>query len=147
MEFISGNGFICTLIASNTFPTGITLTQFADDLDPFDLPSLQIADTAMGLNGDLLGWTKPNPVKLTLGLIPTGSDDINLSILLQANRAGRGKVSAQDIITLVGVYPDGQIVTLSQGIITDGIPVNSVASSSRLKSKPYSFAFENYSGI
>ena len=147
MEFISGNGLIVTLTASNTYPVGIVISAFADDADPFDIPALQIADSAMGLNGDLIGWTKPNPIKMTLAVIPTSAEDIALGILLQANRAGRGKLSAQDVITLTGVYPNGQIIQLTEGLITDGMPGNSVASSSRLKSKTYNFSFENYNGI
>lgn len=147
MNDISGFGFQVNLIASRTFPIGIILTQFADDTDPFDLPALQIADSAMGINGDLISWSKANPIKVTLSLVPGGIDDINLGILLEANRVGRGKVGAKDIITLTGMYPDGRFITLINGIITDGMPGNSVASAGRLKSKTYNFSFENKIGI
>lgn len=140
---ISGFGINIQLIASKTFPTGITLTQFADDSDPFDVPSLQIADKAMGVNGDLITWSKANPIISTLGVIPDSDDDINLAILLEANRVAKGKTSALDSITLTGIYPDGSTVTLSNGTITDGMPTNAVASAGRLKSKVYSFAYEN----
>lgn len=144
---ISGFGLKVRLVASSTFPAGITLTQFADDADPFDLPSIQIRDKAMGLNGDLLTWSKANPILATVNVIPQSDDDKNMAILLEANRVGRGKNSARDVITLTGIYPDGTTKTLSQGTITDGIPGNSVSSAGRLKSKPYAFAFEGASGI
>lgn len=143
MENISGFGLIVNCIASNTFPVGLLLTEFADDADPFDLPSLQIADKAMGLNGDLIVWSKPNPINVTLNVIAGSFSDLNLAVLLEANRVGRGKTGARDIITLSAIYPSGNVVLLTNGAITDGIPASSVASAGRLKSKSYSFSFEN----
>lgn len=143
MQNISGFGLIVNVLASNTFPVGLILTEWADDSDPFDLPSLQIADTAMGLNGDLIGWSKPNPIKLTLNVIPQSFSDLNLAVLLEANRVGRGKTGARDIITLTAIYPNGSPIILTNGMITDGIPGSPVASAGRLKSKSYQFAFEN----
>jgi len=146
-KILSGFGTVVTLIASNTFPIGIPLTEFADDIDPFDLPSLNIAETSMGLNGEQLAWAKPNPIKLTIGVVPFSAEDISLGILFEANRVGKGKQGARDIITITVVYPNFDFVTFSSGIITDGMPANSVSSSSRIKSKNYGFSFQNKTGI
>lgn len=140
---ISAFGIRVQLTASETFPAGITITQFADDADPVDLPSMQIRDKAMGVNGDLISWSKANPVAATLNVVPGSDDDINLAVLFEANRVGRGKIGARDIINATVIYPDGSVTSLTQGIITDGMPGNSVASAGRLKSKAYAFAFEN----
>lgn len=142
-EDISGFGAQVRLIASTTFPTGFDITQFADDTDPFDIPSLQIADKAMGLNGDLVSWSTANPIEITLSVIPESDDDINLKILAEVNRVGRGKPSVQDEITIVVIYPNGRILSLLRGKLTDMMPGSSIASSGRLKSKEYVFAFEN----
>lgn len=144
---ISGFGSQVNIIASNTFPIGFLVSQFADDSDPIDVPSLQIGDSAMGLNGDLLQWSKANPIKVSLSVVPLGQDDINLAILLEANRVGRGKLGARDNITLTLVYPNGDIVTFINGIITDGMPSTAVASAGRMKSKTYQFSFEGKAGI
>jgi hypothetical protein len=143
MTDTSGYGLRLNLRASQTFPTGINLTQFADDQDPFDLPSIQVTDKAMGLNGDLITWSKANPIITSVALIPGTDDDRNMAVLLEANRVGKGKSSVQDVITLTGVYPDGRTITLTEGRITDGMPGNGVSSAGRLKSKTYSFVFEN----
>ena len=143
MDDISVFGARVQLRASETFPSGIDLTQFADDADPFDTPSMQIGDTAMGPNGDLITWSKANPVKLTLSLIADSEDDRNLAVLFEANRVGKGKQGARDVITLTVLYPSGRTVTLNPGKITDGPPMNSGTSAGRLKSKTYGFAFEN----
>lgn len=141
--YIGGFGSSIQLTASTTFPNGITITQFSDDTDPYDIPSLQILDKAMGANGDLVGWSKANPLIVSIAVLPNSQDDVNLSILLEANRVAKGKNSALDIITAVIAYPDQATATFVNGFITDGLPANALASSQRLKSKPYMFCFEN----
>lgn len=140
---IAGFGAQVQVKASNTFPSGFVVSQFADDADPFDIPSIQIADKAMGLNGDLVTWSKANPITITINVIPGSEDDKNLSILLEANRVGKGKAGANDEVTIVAVYPNEGTLTLTGGVITDGAPGNSIASAGRFKSKAYAFAFEN----
>lgn len=147
MPDVSGYGLRLNLVATVTFPFGITLSEFGDDSDPLDLPSMQIGDKAMGLNGDLLTWAKANPIIVNLSLIPLGTDDTNMSILFEANRVSKGKANPLDVITLTGVYPQGRIITLARGKITDGLPGVSVASAGRLKTKTYSLAFETMSFI
>lgn len=143
MNDISVFGLRVQLQASQTFPSGISLTQFADDADPFDAPTMQIRDKAMGVNGDLITWSKATPISLSLSVVPNSDDDRNLAVLFESNRVGKGKQGAQDVINLTAVYPDGRTVSFTQGVITDGMPANSPSSAGRLKSKTYQFAFEN----
>ncbi len=143
MADISGFGLVVTVMASNTFPVGLPITQFADDADPFDLPEIAIAETAMGLNGDLITWSSANPIQVTLNVIPDQADDIELNIIGEANRVGKGKQSARDTITIVGVYPNGRTVTCKLGKMTNYQPSTGVASAGRFKTKKYDFMFEN----
>jgi len=143
MNDISVFGLRVQLTASQTFPSGISLTQFADDADPFDAPSMQIRDKAMGVNGDLITWSKATPIGLTLNIVPNSEDDKNLAVLFDANRVGKGKQGARDVVGITVVYPDGRTASFTQGVITDGMPANSAQSSGRLKSKAYIFSFEN----
>ncbi len=142
---ISGFGIEARLIASRTFPNGFSITEFADDADPIDIPSQQIADKAMTLNGDLVTWSTANPIPLTLNVIPGSEDDLNLAILLEANRVGQGKTAVGDVLTFTSTTPgaEGRTLTLTNGRITDGMISNGVASSGRYKSKAYIFSFEN----
>lgn len=140
---IGGFGLVVTLRASSTFPAGVVIEQFADDADPFDFPDIQIADVAMGLNGDLLTWSKAIALPATLSVVPESDDDNNLAVLFAANRVGKSKQSARDRITLVGQYPSGIVVTLGNGKLTNGQISNSISSAGRMKSKQYKFAFEN----
>jgi hypothetical protein len=143
MNNIGGFGLKIFVNASVTFPIGFLVTQFADDGDPFDVPNIQIRDKAMGLNGDLVSWGKAQPVNIKISLIPDSQDDINFTILAKTNKVGLGRNPVNDVINMVGTYPDGSVVVLTNGVMTDAPLGSSVASSGRMKSKEYSFSFEN----
>lgn len=145
MQDVSAQGFTLVLRASQTFPNGFTITEVADDADPFDIPAVEIASTAMNVNGDLVTWSSPTPMTPTINVIPGSESDKNLSILWDANRAARGKRNARDVITLVASYPDGSTKTFSEGKMTSGMPGGSVASGGRIKTNAYVFAFQDYS--
>jgi hypothetical protein len=140
---IGGFGLEVLIRASNTFPAGLTIEQFADNADPFDFPDIDIAEVAMGLNGDMVSWSKAKPLLVNVSVIPESNDDTNLSVVLAANRVGKSKQSARDVITMVGRYPSGAIVTLGKGKMLTGSISNSISSEGRMKSKTYKFAFEN----
>lgn len=143
MQDVSGFGARVRVVADKTFPAGFTLSQFADDVDPFDLPSVQIADKAMGANGDMVKWAKAATKNIALAVIPGTDDDLNLQALYDANTVARGKASVGDVVTITVVYPTGRTLTLSQGAITDGPPGVGMASAGRLKTSTYQFAFES----
>ena len=143
MSDISGYGASLRVVASNTFPVGIDVNQFADDGDPLDVPSITIAGSAMGLNGDKVEWTTAVPIPVTTNVIAGSDDDKNLALLFEANRAGRNKASAKDTVTMIATYPSGQVATFTGGSCQEFMPANSIASEGRLKSKPYNFVFEN----
>lgn len=146
MHDISATGLTITLTASKTFPTGITLSAFADDADPFDIPAVTIAEGAMGLNGDLVTWSKASPTAITINLVPGSDEAENLTILGDQNRPEKGKKVAGDVITLTAVYPSGKTRTFSGGKLTSYLPGDASASAGRLKTKPFAFMFESISG-
>jgi hypothetical protein len=143
MSDISHLGTVILLTASNTFPTGFTLSAFADDTDPFDLPELTIGEAAMGTNGDLVTWSTANPIEFSVAVVPNSADHINLATVFEANRAGKNKPSARDVITITRRMPDGSRTTLTGGKIMSGPPAVSGASSGRIKTPVYTFSFEN----
>lgn len=143
---IGGVGAQVQLVASNTFPSGISIDQGADDADYIDIPVSPVGDAAMGVNGDLLTWGKANRLDVTLNVAPDGDNDQNLAILLDMNRVGRGKISVRDSITMVITYPNGKVVSFLNGKILSGPPADSVTSAGRFKTKPYMFTFEQRIG-
>jgi hypothetical protein len=78
-----------------------------------------------------------------MNVIPTSPGDENLAALLNANRIGKGKQSARDVIGIVYTYPNGMIVNMSPGVIISGSIVPQVASAGRIKTRLYRFRFEN----
>ncbi len=146
MQDITGFGSVVNIIASSTFPVGLPITQFSDDTDAIDFPSIRISDTAMGVNGELIKWSKANKLPVTISVIPGSIDDYNLEILANNNRVAKGKSNARDIITLTVAYPDNSTVTFTNGVITDAMFGKSFSSEGRLKTKVYVFEFENKIG-
>lgn len=143
MQNISGFGLTGRIVASTTFPNGFDVTAFADDADPLDTPDLDLADTAMGLNGDMLVWSRPQGIEIVMNVIATSPDDDNLAVVFESNRIGKGKTSARDIISVTLTYPNGLLAQLSQGVMVTGTALPSVASAGRFKSRPYRFRFQN----
>lgn len=142
MSDISGFGTVLNLVASVTYPQGITLTQASDDTDFLDSPSQQIGDAVLGTNGDMITWSKASITPTTVSFIPNSEDDLNMAVLLENNKVGQGKTSVNDIITVTAVLPDGSTATYINGKLTDGMTGNSIASTGRLKTKVYGFKFE-----
>ena len=140
---VSGLGLTVTIQSVPTFPQGFSIDQWPDDADPLTIGDVQVTDTAMGVNGDMITWNKANPIPVELAVIPNTEADKNLGILLKMNRSAKNKVSVQDSITMVITYTDGSTNTLTGGVITQGQPANSISSDSRTKTKTYSFSFAN----
>ncbi len=141
---ISIFGLSIAIQASNTFPSGFVVTEFADDADPMESPDVAIADKGMGINGDLVVWQKPAIIEITIAVIPNSTADRNLSILAEANRMSKTKGRVPlDKITMTAIYQDGRSITLSQGMILSAMFVNGGQSSGRLTTRKYHFAFED----
>lgn len=143
MQNISGFGLTGRIVASTTFPNGFDVTCFADDADPLDTSDLALADTSMGLNGDMLVWSRPQGIEIVLNVIATSPDDDNMAVLFESNRIGKGKKSARDIISVTLNYPNGLLAQLSQGVMVAGTALPAVASAGRFKTRAYRFHFQN----
>ncbi len=143
MKDVSGTGLSVLVRASKTYPQGILCTAFADDTDPMDIPEVTITESGMGLNGDLVTYSSPQPINYSLSLIPGTPEQLAMDFLLEANRVAKGKRSANDEITIVINYANETRVILSPGRITGGLPGLGVSSDGRTKTPTYNFVFEN----
>lgn len=140
---ISSTGLSYRVVATSTYPNGVTITEVADGTDPFDIPEVQIADSAMTANGTLVHWSAPKPIPIKVAAVPGSEDDIALQYLFDANRAAKGKSVARDEVSIIVNYPDGGTVTLSGGHCGAYMPGRSATSAGRYKDSVYSFTFEN----
>lgn len=147
MQNISGFGLTVSILASNTFPVGLLLNVWPDDQDALSFPDAEIADGAVGVNGDLIVWSKGAAIRCALSTIPDSAPDLQLALLLAANRVGKNKVGAKDIMQMAVVQGNNNLGTFTNGIILSGPPFNGVASSGRMKTKTYNFMFEAYYAV
>jgi len=146
MSDISSNGLVAKLTASVTYPAGIPLVNFASDVDPFDVPELEILNAESNINGEMVAWSVPKPVTVSIAVIPDSATDVLLGVLLSNNRVGFGKPSTKDLITIAVQYfgfPKPRIFTL--GRIQSGVFGTATNSSGRRKSKTYKFVFQEVS--
>lgn len=142
MENISGFGLLGNLTASKTFPNGVEISKFADDSDPLDAPDLEVADTAFGLNGDMVTWSRPTGIEIIVSVLPNSDEEANLAALVEANRVAKKKPGARDVIGLVLAYPNGDTAICSTGVVVTGPVVQAVASTGRMKTRQFKFRFE-----
>lgn len=139
----TSTGTRALLTASNTFPSGILLSQFADGGDSLNFPEMEIAGSVVGPNGDLMTWDKAAAINVQVNLMPNSENDIDVGLLFEANRTGKGKLSSRDVLSLVIMYPDGSTKTLFNGKMLKGQPANTSQAAGRFADKKYSFVFES----
>lgn len=149
---IGSFGLQLRLVANLIFPAGININTFTGDTDSLDVKELTVAQTEMGLNGDLLYWQNANPIEVAISVVPGSVDDTNLGLILEWDRVSKAKQAAgltpkKNRCTLVVSYPDGSTDTYTGGIIVSGSYANSASSSGRIKTKVYNFVFQDKTSI
>lgn len=142
MNNASITGLSIFLVATPTYPAGITLTQFADDSDPLDVDNTEIAGYGVGLNGDLVVHDKPSAIPMRVALIPGSEDHQKLNRIWEVNRTTKNKLSVQDRIQAVVRYPDGETVSLTEGYMLSGPPLTGGNAEGKKKTPVYGFVFE-----
>lgn len=143
MPDISAMGIKVTIIAAPSYPTGFTITQFADDGDSINLPDMTIMQSGMGVNGDLVTWRTAVPCEIDLNIIPETDDCQNLENLFKLNMTQKSKISTNDLITMTVQHPSGRIDVLTNGRIIRGKPVQDYSANGRAKTRNFGFVFEN----
>ena len=144
MEEISVLGTKGWLTADKTFPAGFEISKFPADSDGIDIQENQFANSEMGVNGDMITWRTAVPQQLVITAIPGTDEEKNLQILLDRNRAAKGRGAVQDNITLVITLANGVTHTFSNGIIISGELGYSITSQGKIRTKRYGFMFEQF---
>lgn len=146
MQDISGFGTNVTIVATQSFPLGFTVTRFADDVDPIGVEETEPNGFEMLYDGSLFPYGKAAAIKISISVIANSSDDVNLKLLLSANKSSSSLIPLPDITTMVITYPDGGRVVLSNGTILKGTFADAIAPAGRRKSNTYTFVFGNFAG-
>ena len=142
MYDVSASGIKLRVLAFPLYPAGFDVSRFPDDASPLEIDNQQIADTGMGVNGDLVAWSTPNPIEMSVSVIPGSEEDDALASIWAVDRIGGSKIAAFNKITIVVTYPSGKVVTYTGGKMIEGPAGTSTDNSARLQSKTYRFAFE-----
>lgn len=140
---IGGVGSKVSIIAVPTFPQGFTITEFASDADPVVIEDIEVANTELGVNGDMVSWHRAVTIPVELNVIPNSEADKNLQILVATNRVAKNKVAISDDITMIVSYADGSIKTLTGGVIIAGNVASSITTEGKIRTKNYRFQFAN----
>lgn len=140
---VGSTGLLIILTVPVLFPTGLELTEFANDADPLDFGEIQIGASAMNINGLKASWSTPAVVPMSISLTPGTEDDINMSLLFDTNRIGINKIITGADITAVVYYPDGISRRCTGGSVASYTPARSSTESGFFKSRTYSFEFES----
>lgn len=143
MSDISAMGLKVTIMAVPSYPTGFTLTKFADDGDSINLPEMTIMEHGIGVNGDLVVWRTAKPCEIEINLIPGTEDAKNMENLFKLNMTQKDKLSSKDTLTMAVVHPDGKTDLLTEGYIVAGKPVQDYSSTGRAKTRTFRMIFQN----
>jgi hypothetical protein len=142
---ISGYGTGITVTALQSFPYGFTVSEFADDKDPLVCEPMETNAWEMLYDGSLFAFTKADPIKVSLSVIPGSDDDINLKIILQGSLSSAGILPLPNTTSMVLNYPNG-LVMLSNGTIYRGPVADTIQASGRKAGNTYDFAFGSFFG-
>lgn len=144
---IAGFGTTIWMVAKTTFPVGFLINNLADDADPVDFSEIEIGEQVKGVNGDTANFSKPVLIPVNVAVLPTSASDNILNLLLQANVVNKNKAVNNDDITAVVTYANGRVTTLTDGIITGGVPSPGVSNAGRQKTMTYKFSFGSYERV
>ena len=140
---VGGANSKVTIISVPTFPQGFTVTELATDTDPLVIDDIEINNTEVGVNGDVVSWKKAGLINVELSVIPNTESDKNLKIILNSNRLAKNKVALDDDITMIVTESDGTITTFSGGKLISGPLSNSIGADAKIRTKTYRFTFSN----
>lgn len=140
----SSIGVSARLVASQTYPNGITLTAFPEDGDLGVSGTTAIGSHASGVNGHLIVWKTANGITVAIPIIPNTEDAALMERLYAANQPGPNKIVAHDIIQLVVTNPvTGVPTTYKNGWLEEGPAGTQYGLDGRIRSKVYTMTFES----
>lgn len=139
---------------------GNIVLEFSDEGTPIELPDIEVASSAMTMNGELVTWTKPSPINFSITVIPGSASDNALRNLLYAGHVGgrKGKAIEQSYVHISSatlevpsIYTNDSAVntaknlkfTFSNGRLTAGPMGIGSNAEGKMSARTYKFVFES----
>lgn len=155
---ISFQGAKLTL-ACDAIRAGNIVLEFSDEGTPVEFPDMEVVGDAMTLNGELVTWTKPVPVRFNITVIPGSNSDVILRNLLYAGHVGgrKGKAISQTYVHITtatlecpSITSNGIVsaagstnFTFSNGRLSGGPPAIGANAEGKMSARTYKFVFES----
>ena len=107
------------LTVEDLFPQGVQLYMFATD-QSLSMGELTVAETRMGVDGNLVAGFVPNPKEVNIMLEAASPSYASLATLYRATEQKRGIYQC----TLIATVPSiSQVYTWTAGVMVKGTPV------------------------
>ena len=139
--------------------SGNIVLEFSDEGTPIEIPDIEVASSAMTMNGELVTWTKPNPINFNITVIPGSASDNALRNLLYAGHVGgrKGKPIDQDYVHIdtatlevPSIYTNGivtearsRVFVFTNGRLTAGPMGIGSNAEGKMSPRTYKFVFES----
>ena len=107
------------LTVDELFPQGIPLSMFATD-QALNMSELIVAETRMGVDGNLVAGFVPNPKEVNIMLEAASPSYSSLATLYRATEQKRGIYQCTLIATVPSIR---QVFTWTAGVLVKGTPV------------------------
>jgi hypothetical protein len=134
----------------------VNINEFSDDGTPISVSDIEVAGSAMNLNGVLVTWYKPTPIEVSFSLVPGSPSDIALNNFLRSvSIGGKGSSVAEAAIKSLTITTptladasgatsqSGAVsYTFTNGRLLRGNPGISSDSEGKAQSRTYTFVFE-----
>lgn len=123
---------------------GVTVTQFADDSQPFSVTNTSTAHTQFDVNGDFVKTRKWGPIEIAISVIGGSEDDYKLWMLLQDTKPGSSKSPAEvkELFNEATLFTGVKKITLKDGMMIDGPDSLNVSQEGRITASTYTFQFK-----
>lgn len=134
------------------------INEFASDGNPIAVSDTDVADGDMNLNGILVTWYKPTPIRISFTLIPGSDSEVKLNTFLSAVHIGGKGSNVKDayLASLTVIAPKGtnnsatnskgnMSWTFLNGRMLSGPLGQGTNNDGREDSKTYTFIFESIS--
>lgn len=119
-----------------------TITEFADDNNPFEVEDLEVSGQGVNLQGTMVYWAKGALSKIKISVIPHSDSDEYLRTLLLRTKPTQNSTGIYDFQMTLMSGAGGKKRVFTGCVIMAGPPADGIASEGRLNSHTYTFVGE-----